>query len=268
MASHPDLTTFKALSFDCYGTLIDWDTGLITDLQPILSLLPPSHEWSRIPLRAVARFNHLSDQLEVSNPTQLYSANLSESFTLLAQEAGIPLSSLPADAASNIGTGPGRWSAFPDTVAGLQILKKHYKLIILSNVSNDNIARTQAGPLRDVPFDAVYTAQDIGSYKPAHANFRYLFAHAKEDLGVDFEKGELLHAAHSLKADHVPAKEIGLRSVWIARGGDKEGYEGSGGDLKALSEAGKVSFEWKFDTIGDFAAEVARQFAAKGARGE
>ncbi|KAK3693492.1 HAD-like domain-containing protein [Podospora appendiculata] len=265
MASYPDLTTFKALSFDCYSTLIDWDTGLVSDLQPILSLLPPSHEWSRIPLRAVARFNQLSDELEVSKPSQLYSANLSESFTLLAREAGVPLSSIvPANAAENIGTGPGRWSAFPDTVAGLQILKRHYKLIILSNVNNDNIARTQAGALRDVAFDAVYTAQDIGSYKPSLENFRYLFAHAKEDLGVDHERGELLHVAHSLTADHVPAKEIGLRSVWIARGGDEDGYEGSGGNHRELIGLGKVAFEWKFATIGDFAREVERQFQAKG----
>jgi len=124
------------------------------------------------------------------------------------------------------------------------------------------VARTLSGPLGGARFDAVYTAEDIGSYKPAHGNFEYLFAHARADLGVDAARGELLHVARSLTADHVPAKELGLRSVWIARGGDEPDRYGVGGNYAQLKAEGRLGFEWKFATIGDFADEVERQFAA------
>lgn len=260
MAHLPDLTTFKALSFDCYGTLINWDEGMNRGLQPILSRLPPEHPWALKPMLAIQRFDHFSQKYSYDEPKLSYDENLVMSLQNVAAEAGVTLSD--ADAAA-IGTGPGRWPAFPDTVAGLLKLKRHFKLVILSNVNNANIARCVKGSLAPVEFDAVYTAENIGSYKPSHQNFEYLFRHAKDELGVDRDKGELLHVARSLTADHVPAKELGLRSVWIARGGDKEDGYGTGGNLKELTEQGKLNWEWKFATIGDFADEVERQFAAK-----
>ncbi|KAK0631648.1 HAD-like domain-containing protein [Immersiella caudata] len=259
--AHPDLTSFKALSFDCYGTLIDWESGLIASLSPILSLLPDSHPWNRRPLTAVEHFNVHSEHLWATQPLLSYDANLSRSFLLLAREADVTLPSSVDP--SLIGTAPGRWPAFEDSVAALQTLKKHYKLIILSNVNNENIAKTVGDNLKPVEFDGVYTAQNIGSYKPSLENFRYLFEHAKEHFGVDKEKGELLHVARSLTADHVPAKGVGLRSVFIARGGDKEENYGTGGNLEELMREGKLGFEWKFDNLGELAAEVERQFSEK-----
>ncbi|KAJ4017764.1 hypothetical protein NW766_003833 [Fusarium irregulare] len=103
--------------------------------------------------------------------------------------------------------------------------------------------------------------EDIGSYKPAHANFNYLFNHAKHDLRVDRDKGELLHVARSLIADHVPTKQLGLRSVRICRGGDTKEGNGTGGDFEELKQ--QVAFEWKFESIGEFADEVERQFREK-----
>lgn len=116
--------------------------------------------------------------------------------------------------------------------------------------------------MEGVDFDGVYTAQEIGSYKPDPKNFEYLFGHARKELGADAEKGELLHVARSLKVDHVPCKQLGLRSVWISRGADR----GDGGgivkdELKEFKDS--VGFEWRFDSIGDFADEVERQFKAK-----
>ncbi|KAK3393838.1 Haloacid dehalogenase-like hydrolase-domain-containing protein [Podospora didyma] len=262
MATHLDLTSFKALSFDCYGTLIDWEGGMAADLSPITSHLPSSHPWRSNSQLAVERFNALSEHQEVLHPTQSYDENLASTFTALAQEAGIPSSEIP-NLKNEVGSGPGRWPAFPDTVAGLVKLSKHYKLIILSNVNEANIKRAVAESLAPAKFEAVYTAEAIGSYKPSHNNFRYLFQHAKEDLGVDFERGDLLHVAHSLTADHVPAKELRFRSVWIARGAEVEGQEGTAGNVRELRAQGKLGFEWHFATIGDFADEVERQFAAK-----
>ncbi|KAK0732570.1 Haloacid dehalogenase-like hydrolase-domain-containing protein [Apiosordaria backusii] len=255
----PPLTTFKALSFDCYGTLIDWETGLTTDLSPITSQLPPTHPLLSTPLSAVQRFDDFQCHLWETQPTLPYNQTLSECFRLLAREVSVPFSESDA---VHAGSGPGRWSPFPDTIAALQKLSKRYKLIILSNVNDDNIASTINNSLEGkVKFDAVYTAQKIGSYKPSLNNFQYLFSHTKEDLGVDKEKGELLHVARSLTADHIPAKEVGLRSVFIARGGTDPKNYGTGGNLEELSREGKVGFEWTFETLGDFADEVERQFA-------
>ncbi|WYZ44392.1 hypothetical protein EsH8_VII_000828 [Colletotrichum jinshuiense] len=256
--SHPDLTAFKALSFDCYGTLIDWESGLLAGLEPIISRLPPNSPHAKNPTLLAQRFDTLSRDTQVSDPRLRYDLNLSRSFSRLAEELDVAVSE---EEARKFGSLPGTWTPFPDTVAGLEILKSHYKLIILSNIDQDNIAATLKHFRPTVEFDGVYTAQKIGSYKPSHGNFEYLFAHARDELGVEREKGDLLHVARSLTADHVPAKQIGLRSVWISRGGEKKNGEGVGGDYEKLKD--DVAFEWRFDTIGDFAREVDKQFRDK-----
>ncbi len=257
-----DLTGFQALSFDCYGTLIDWEKGMAASLAPLVAKLPAHHAYVTQPSLAVKHFTRFSEQLEVSHPELAYDQNFAQSLRSLAAELGVAVSA--ADEAA-IGAAAGTWAPFADTVAGLAVLRRHYKLIILSNIDNANIGRTVREQLR-TDFAAVCTAQDIGSYKPAHRNFHYLYEKVRE-AGVDPDGGELLHAARSLTADHVPAKELGLRSVWISRGGDAEEGYGLGGDYQKLLGEGKLGFEWKFNSIGDFAREVERQFAEKG-RGE
>lgn len=255
-----DLTKFKALSFDCYGTLIEWEPGLIQALQPVISKLPSEHPFAKDPKLALERFDHFSNALEHEQPTLKYDLNLTTALQKLAAEAGLPDGSLTQADLDAMATGPGRWPAFADTIEGLRTLKKHYKLIILSNIDNANIAATTAGPLAAVPFDAVYTAEEIGSYKPARANFEYLFRRAGGELGVDVVRGELLHVARSLRVDHSAAKALGFGSCWISRGGEKKEGQGIGGDYEEMMREEKVSFQWRFDTIGDFAREVARQF--------
>ncbi|CAJ2499873.1 Uu.00g027260.m01.CDS01 [Anthostomella pinea] len=263
-SSYPNLTTFNGLSFDCYGTLIDWEFGMHAHLLPLTTQLPASHTYNTNPPHAaLRRLNALTSAHERAQPTLPYPEVLTTSLAELAAELSLPPPS--PGALSAFGASPGTWVPFADTIAGLQVLKKHYKLIILSNVDNTNIASTTSKQLGGWPdgvaFDAMYTAQDIGNYKPALQNFEYLFSHAKQDLGVDFEGGDLLHVACSLYADHVPAKELGLRSVWISRGAEREGHQGIGGLTDEMR--GKTSFEWRFDTIGEFADEVARQFGAQ-----
>ncbi|KAK4144802.1 Haloacid dehalogenase-like hydrolase-domain-containing protein [Dichotomopilus funicola] len=274
--TNPDYTTYTTLSFDCYGTLIDWERGITADLAPLLTHLPPTHPFHATPKLALLRFNALSEHLWATQPKLAYDANLTEAFRLLAQEvaqeSGIKGPLVSEEDLQKIGTGPGRWPAFTDTVDALKRLGNRYKLVILSNVNEANIARAVAGPLAGARFDAVYTAEAIGSYKPAKANFEYLFAGVKKEFGVerpaadDGEKGTkggLLHVARSLTADVVPATELGLKTVWIARGGDTpEGY-GTGGDYLKLKGEGKVVFEGVFQTLGEFADEVDRQFGEK-----
>ncbi|KAJ3536609.1 hypothetical protein NM208_g6649 [Fusarium decemcellulare] len=256
--SYPDLTQFKALSFDCYGTLIDQETGMINALQPISSRLLPTSPYAEDPVALIQQLNKHTGELERSQPDLHYDIILSRSFKTLANELGVDVS---GEEVERVRSTVGTWLPFPDTVPGLEVLKKHYKLIILSNVDNKNISATLSH-FKPVEFDRVYTAQDIGSYKPSHRNFDYLFTHARDELNVDREKGDLLHVARSLTADHVAAKQIGLRSVWISRGGETKEGQGVGGDYEKLK--GDVSFEWRFDTIGDFAQEVERQFRDKG----
>ena len=187
-----------------------------------------------------------------------YAANLSQSLETLAAEEGITLA---PDVVRAFGASPGTWTPFPDSVRALAKLSRHFRLFILSNVDEANIASTVAR-LEPVKFSGVYTAEAIGSYKPARQNFEYLFRHVKEDEGIDWQKGELLHVARSLTADHVTCKEIGLRSVWISRGGNKKEGEGVGGDLERLKGEGRLGFEWRFDDLAQFAEEVERQLGS------
>jgi 2-haloalkanoic acid dehalogenase type II len=127
------------------------------------------------------------------------------------------------------------WPPFPDTIAAMRKLKaRGYKLVPLSNVDRASFNKTLHGPLSGLHdedpsafFDAIYTAQDIGSYKPDLRNFEYLLEHVARDLGIDLKKEQVLHVAQSLFHDHEPAKKMGLHSVWIARG--KGGVSGMRG---------------------------------------
>ncbi|HVQ70441.1 MAG TPA: HAD family hydrolase, partial [Bradyrhizobium sp.] len=151
------LTTYKVLTFDCYGTLIDWEAGIHTALQPLLAKAsrPPSKD---AVLETFAR--HESSQ-EAETPEMIYSDVLAAVHRRLAREWGLAAS----DADHKLfGDSVPDWPAFPDSAEALAYLKQHYKLVILSNVDRTSFAGSNAR--LGVIFDAIYTAQDIGSYKP------------------------------------------------------------------------------------------------------
>lgn len=165
--------------------------------------------------------------------------------------------SLPASESEieEFGSSIGKWPAFPDIVGAMQILAKHYKLVVLSNVDKHSFSRTLAGPLSGVKFDAIYTAEDTGSYKPDLKNFQYMVKNAEKSFGA--KKEEVLKVAQSLYHDHIPAKKLGLRpSVWIKRGGDDAAMGGKLEDVKDQVQLAAV-----FTTLGEFAAEVEKGFA-------
>ncbi|KAI1774559.1 haloacid dehalogenase [Hypoxylon cercidicola] len=258
---YPDLTGFKALSFDCYGTLIDWEAGFQSAVRLVTSQLPAAHPLNTDPpVAAMQRLHGVQCALEQSHPALPYNELLAESLARFARD-DLRLPGLPDGVAEAFGRAPGTWPPFADTVPALRKLGRHYALAILSNVDNANMAATVGGPLAPARFAVACTAQDIGSYKPARRNFEHLFARLRDAAAVDCARNELLHVARSLTADHVPAKQIGLPSVWISRGGDREDGRGMGGDYAALRD--QVAFGWRFDTLGDFADEVERQFAVK-----
>jgi 2-haloacid dehalogenase len=135
------------------------------------------------------------------------------------------------------------WPAFPDSVAALRYLKRQYKLVILSNIDNRSFAASNKK--LGVAFDAVYTAEDIGSYKPNPANFAHMLERLQDDLGI--APHQVLHTAQSLFHDHVPAAAAGLKRAWINR---RKGQTGSGA-TKPVENVPAPNFE--FATLGELA---------------
>ena len=153
---------------------------------------------------------------EAYTPAMKYSDLLAVVYKRLAEEWGLAAS---WDECQAYGNSVKDWPAFSDSVAALAYLKKHYKLIILSNIDNASFA--PSNQRLQVMFDAIYTAQDVGSYKPSDRNFDYMIAKL-QSLGI--AKSEILHTAESLFHDHAPANKHGLASCWIYRRHDQQGF--------------------------------------------
>jgi 2-haloacid dehalogenase len=168
-------------------------------------------------------------------PAMPYAEVLAAVHAQLATEWGVPDDAM-ADA--RFGASVGDWPAFPDTADALRYLKQHYRLVVLSNVDRASFACSL--PRLGVAFDAVHTAQDIGSYKPDPRNFAYLLDRLGE-WGV--AKPQVLHVAQSLFHDHVPANAIGLASAWIDRR-----HEVGGSGATAPIE-GAVRYDFRFPSM-------------------
>jgi len=233
------LTGFKALTFDCYGTLIDWESGIWTALQPLLGKGGPDPGRDRV----LAAFGRYESAQQAATPGLLYPALLASVHKQLAEHLG--LATNPAMDA-RFGASVPDWPAFADSAEALAALKRRFKLVILSNVDRAGFAASNRR--LGVAFDAVYTAEDIGSYKPAPANFAYLLAHVKDDLGLD--KGDLLHTAQSLFHDHAPAKDVGLATCWIDR---RKGQDGWGA---TIAPPGEIETDFHFASLAELAAAV------------
>ncbi|KAJ8120776.1 hypothetical protein O1611_g10277 [Lasiodiplodia mahajangana] len=250
------LASFTALSFDVYATLIDWESGISAALSPLNTRLPDGHSMKNDRKGLLSLFTQFEGLLEERFPSMPYTQLLGEVYKEMARELGVPLdpaSSTTVEEKSTFGNSVGEWPAFPDTVAALRSLAARYKLIVLSNVDKAAFEKTRTGPLQGVEFDAVYTAQEIGSYKPDLRNFEWMIEHAERDLGVRREG--FLHVAQALKHDHVPAKKAGLKSCWIERAGDDAAM---GGRLEDLKD--DVELAYKFKTLGDLATAVEQEF--------
>ena len=246
MSAPMDLTRFKALSFDCYGTLIDWEAGISAVLGP----------WAREQgLDAgdealLLAYGDAEAAVEQELPAALYPDVIATAFRRTGEALGAPVS----DAwARRLGGSVPEWPAFPDSAGALARLRRHYKLIILSNVHRAGFAGSNEQLHGD--FAAIITAEDVGAYKPAENHFRALDV-ALPGLGV--QRGELLHVAQSLFHDHVPAKREGLPSVWIDRRHGRPGW----GATPEPAEA--WSYGLKFDSMAGFADAVDRAFTARG----
>jgi 2-haloacid dehalogenase len=222
------LGDFTTLTFDCYGTLIDWESGLWAALAPLAKRAKRGRE------AALEAFSQVESDQELTTPSLKYSSLLATVHARLARDWGIAAKAAEHE---TFGASVPDWPAFADSAAALRYLKKHYKLVILSNVDRRSFAASNKK--LGVAFDAIYTAEDIGFYKPDPRNFDYLLKHLKRDLGV--AKDSVLHTAQSLHHDHVPATKAGLARAWIDR---RHGLEGSGA-TKAVAKPPKVHFHFK-----------------------
>jgi 2-haloacid dehalogenase len=238
------LTDFKALTFDCYGTLIDWESGMIEALKPLTSKAPRPLSRNEI-LEAHAR--HESSQ-QIQTPAKPYRELLATVYRRLAEEWGVAVSWSDCVA---YGSSVKDWPAFADSADALQYLKRRYKLVILSNVDNESFSASNEK--LQVAFDAVYTAEDCGSYKPSSRNFEYMLAKL-ETLGI--HKHDILHTAESLFHDHAPANEHGLASCWIYRRHDQQGFGAT------MTPAQAPKYDFRFDSLADLVA--AHREAVKG----
>jgi 2-haloacid dehalogenase len=240
-----DLADFKVLSFDCYGTLIDWETGIAAVLGP----------WAReagLDLddeQLLAAYAGHEAAVERDHPTARYPDVLATAF----RRTGEALGRTVDDAwARRLGDSLPDWPAFPDSAAALASLAAHYRLIIVSNVHRDGFAASNRR-LRG-RFAAVITAEDVGAYKPATNHFQALLR-TLDALGVPH--GELLHVAQSLFHDHVPARNAGLHSVWINRRHDRPGW----GATPEPTEA--WTYDLEFPSMAAFAAAADTAFAGR-----
>jgi 2-haloacid dehalogenase len=221
---------FDVLSFDCYGTLIDWESGIAAAARFQLgdALAAISDE------ELIAAFAAVEHEAEV--PYRSYREVLALSLRAMAERLGFAV----ADGqATGFGASVGQWPAFPDSGDALRRLGERFALAVITNCDDDLFAQSERR--LGIAFDHVITAQQAGSYKPDHRNFELAF----ERIGRPRER--ILHVAQSLFHDHVPAKALGLTTVWI----DRRDGRGAG-----ASPAAEVQPDARFTSLADFADDA------------
>ncbi len=202
-----DFSQFEWLTFDCYGTLIDWEAGILSALRPVIA----AHTVTLPDSEILEHFGEFEAQAEAGQFTPYR-----EVLETVVRAFGQRLGFCPSLAETrSLPESLGDWPPFSDTVEALRRLRTRYRLAIISNVDDDLLALT-AKQLQ-VPFDAVSTAQQARSYKPSLNNFQM----ALEKMGAPREK--ILHVAQSLYHDIAPANQLGMKCVWVNRRADQPG---------------------------------------------
>ncbi|MBC7264029.1 MAG: haloacid dehalogenase type II [Chloroflexi bacterium] len=199
---------FEVLTFDCYGTLIDWETGICETLQPIFA----RHDVRLTLDKALELYAELESEAERGEYREYKTV-----LRMVLEGFGSRLGFTPSQAElQRFAESVKDWPAFPDSAPALQALKKKYKLAIISNIDDDLFAFS--AQRLQTQFDWVITAQQARSYKPSLNNFHLAF----ERIGLP--KGKILHVAQSLYHDIAPAKALGLATVWVNRRHNKPGF--------------------------------------------
>jgi len=221
-----DPDNYNTLTFDCYGTLIDWENGLLGYLQPLLQSFF-INTIDEFVLEYFAQLEPIAQQ-EGGHYRQILARIVERFATRLAFTPS-------ADAVSGLADSIEFWPPFPDSNDALRMLKKHFKLAAVSNIDDDLFAYSQA--LLGTQFDHVVTAQQVGCYKPELRMFK---------TALEAVEGPVLHVAQSRYHDVIPATELGLDTVWINRP--------SQGAAKPI----EASPTWTFTSMAEFAAAIGK----------
>ncbi|MEG4807283.1 haloacid dehalogenase type II [Microcoleus sp. F8-D3] len=204
-----EFNQFEVVSFDCYGTLIDWESGILSALKQLLSNREIDSSDEGI-LELFAEF-----ESELENPNNYY-IKYRDILQKIVKKFGQKFDFAPTETEINgLVDSVKNWQPFPDTVAALSALKQKYKLAVISNIDDDLFAGT-AKHLK-VELDWLITAEQVRSYKPSTRNFEI----ALETMGI--APAKLLHVAQSVYHDIVPAASMGISTVWVNRRHDKPG---------------------------------------------
>ena len=221
------LGDFKVMTFDVYGTLIDWESGMIAGLKPLTDRVPGL---TRNEILEAHAFYESTQQRYT--PSRLYRDLLPVVYRRLAEHWQVDVA---WEECAAYGRSVGQWPAFPDSAEALRYLKQHFWLVVLTNTDNQSFQGSNAQ--LGVRFDGAYTAEDVGSYKPAPRNFDFML----EVLGKrGVAKSEILHVAESMFHDHGPANDFGLSNCWIYRRHDDEGF----GATMRPAEMPRVDFQF------------------------
>jgi 2-haloacid dehalogenase len=203
-----DFKQFEVLSFDCYGTLIDWESGILKTLRAILA-----KRNINISDQQILELYAQQESLQEAGNYLRYRDILKEVVNYFGEELNFSPTKVEVN---SLAESIKDWEPFPDTVSALQTLKKHYKLTIISNIDDDLFAHT--AQKLGVEFDWVITAEQVKSYKPSLQNFEVALGRMK------IAPETLLHVAQSIYHDIVPAKTLGLSAVWVNRRKNQEGF--------------------------------------------
>ena len=202
-----DFDRFEALTFDCYGTLVDWESGILAALRALLGASAEGVDDDEL----LERFGHFESDVEAGSFLR-YREVLAE----VARRFGAAYGASPSDEAVRTFAGSvPAWPVFSDTVEALRTLARRYRLAVVSNVDDDLFAGSAAK--LGVEWAEVVTAEQVGSYKPAGAHFEEALRR------LDLPRERVLHVAQSLYHDIGPAKELGFTCVWVDRRGDRAG---------------------------------------------
>ena len=200
--------SFDVVTFDCYGTLIDWESGLLSALRPLFEQRGITAREDDL-LETYARHEAAAESGEYIRYREVLARSVhgvcgAYGFTPTEDEVG------------EFAQSPGDWPAFDDSGEALARLAERFGLGVITNCDDDLFARSNAR--LGVTFDWIVTAENAGSYKPSLRNFELAFA------AIDIPRERILHAAQSLYHDHVPAKRLGLSTVWIDRRHGKHSF--------------------------------------------
>ncbi|MCF6321366.1 MAG: haloacid dehalogenase type II [Rhizobiaceae bacterium] len=241
------LTDFEILTFDVYGTLIDWESGMISNLQSLTKKAEKKlgRQLSRDEILEAHAFHEST--LQRFTPAKVYSDILATVYKRLGEQWEVKFTHEQCVA---YGHSVPSWPPFPDSVKALQYLGQHYALAVLSNI--DNLSFSASNKRLEIEFDAAFTAEDIGSYKPDLRNFDYMLE-ILAARGID--KSKILHTAESLFHDHVPAKKHGLANCWIYRRHEQQGFG-------ATRDPGTMPMiDFKFNSMAELADAHRKELA-------